>query len=234
MNDNDTVALAIQTLLDNKKLPTAMAISDLTGIRTQYIYKSPSFRPFVLPRKKKLQPGPVTTYKAEDFCGADWISKESIEPSEESYRNFITDSYFFHPETLSKVKQDMLTSINSFDSNIFNNAMMPLIRTGALVQAKPRGKDDIARYVWAETHKIEVGAPAAPVALKAPPIVQVPAKLITFKSGYRKDKVKEATADLLVKIAEYVTASGEDDPEILKLEEFARATLKKIQKAELS
>jgi|GEM_PF-4450074 len=227
MNDNDTVALAIQTLLDNKKLPTAMAISDLTGIRTQYIYKSPSFRPFVLPRKKKLQPGPVTTYKAEDL-------KESVEPSEEGYRHFITDSYFFHPETVSEVKQDMLTSINSFDANIFNNAMMTLIRTGALVEAKPRGKDDIARYVWAETYKIEVGAPAAPVALKAPPIVQAPAKLITFKSGYRKEKVKEATAELLHRIAEYVTASGEDDPEILKLEKFARATLKKIQKAELS
>ena len=45
-----------------------------------------------------------------------------------------------------------------------------------------------------------------------------------------QDRAKEATAALLQKIAEYVTDDRENDPEILKLEEFARATKKAIQK----
>jgi hypothetical protein len=273
MTDNDNIALAIQTLLDNNKPITAASVSDLTGIRTQYVYKFPSFRPFVLTRKKKIsKSGPVTSYTAAEL-------KESIQQTEEGYRNYLIDSYFFHAETVADVKQDMLTAIHSFDGNIFNNAVMTLIRTGELIEAKPRNKDDIARYVWSESQGTQIDAPVEPVApptLKAivdewkanaedmfyigsqsegikalyesgkvhmsekepislvpnPPqiVVSEKPKTISYKRGWRKDRVKEATAELLHRIAEYVTDTGEDDPEILKLEEFARAALKRIQK----
>lgn len=274
MTDNDNIALAIQTLLDNNRPITAASVSDLTGIRTQYVYKVPSFRPFVLPRKKRAsKSGPVTSYTAVDL-------KESVDQTEEGYRNFITDSYFFHAETVAEVKQDMLTAIHDFDGNIFNNSVMTLIRTGELIEAKPRHKDDIARYIWSESKGMPIDAPSAPVVsptLKAivdewkslhedifytgsqcegikalhesgkldlsekeqvspapnPPeiVVLEKPKTVSYKRGYKRDSVKQATAELLHRIADYVTADGEDDPEILKLEEFARAALKKIQKA---